>query len=133
MSLVQHAKYYRWISQSLSRWQRSIEKYLLVFDAADVDADGPRVDPDHAGHWTQRTRNPTLRDCRGDFGDRFGVEHEVVLLEQTRNTGFVNLHLQAADAQGTKRLRPTTIHTVVVDLDAFDPQRRNRIQIGGDS
>jgi hypothetical protein len=57
MSLVQQAKYYRWIRQSLSRWQRSIEKYLLVFDAADVDADGPRVDPDHAGHWIRRTDN----------------------------------------------------------------------------
>ena len=59
-----------------------------------------------------------------------GVEHEVVPFEQTSDAGFVNLHLQAADAECAKRLGPTPLHPIVVDLDAFDSQRRNGIQIG---
>ena len=42
-------------------------------------------------------------DRPGDVGDRLGVEHEIVALEQAGDAGLVDLHLQAADAERAER------------------------------
>ena len=52
-----------------------------------------------------------------DLGDRFGVEHRVVALEQPRDARLVDLHLQAADAERAE-------HDDAVALGARCPARR---------
>src|SRR4051812_32160306 len=53
----------------------------------------------------------------------------VVPLEQLRNAGLVNLHLQASDTQCAKHDDAVTVHAVVHDVDAFDTERRHGVEV----
>ena len=64
--------------------------------------------------------------------DFFNVEDKIILLEELGNRGAMDLHLESADAQCTKRQSALTLFAVVGRLDAADAGRWNRIHIGDD-
>src|SRR5687768_11975065 len=80
---------------------------------------------------------PTTRGMRlcgrgeaaGHLGDRFGVEDEIVPLEQAGEARLVYLHFQAADAEGAVRHGTVTLDGIVRDLDPLYARRRDGVQI----
>src|SRR5213592_1458732 len=70
------------------------------------------------------------REIARHFGNGFGVEDEVVPVEQARDAGPVDLHLQVANAERTKHHDSVAIHTVVGDVDPFHARRRHGVDIG---
>src|SRR6186997_3721009 len=78
----------------------------------------------------------SLRLRRGQFvshgGYRFGIQNEIVLLEQLRDAGLVNLHLQVTDPQRAERRHAISHCAVVTNLYPFHAERRNRVDVGSD-
>ena len=70
-------------------------------------------------------------ELASDLGDRFRVEHEIVLFEQACDAGFVDLHLQLADGHGPERRDAFSLHAVVADLDPFHTEWRDGIDVRG--
>src|SRR5947208_11173027 len=60
-----------------------------------------------------------------DVGDRFGVQHEVVALEQARDARLVHLHLQVADGERAEAPHAVLHDAVVYHVDAVDADRRD--------
>src|SRR5690606_29101068 len=61
--------------------------------------------------------------------DRFGVEDQVVALEQPRDAGLVQLHLEAADAERAEGEGAVALCAVVGGLHTLDPERRHRVHV----
>ena len=74
---------------------------------------------------------PFTQKLAGDVGDRLGVEHGVVALEQPGDARLVDLHLQAADAERAERRDAVARRAVVGHLDALDAERRDGVEVGG--
>src|SRR5690242_13359046 len=73
------------------------------------------------------------RERSRDVGDRLGVEHRVVLLEEARDAGLVHLHLQPSNAERTEDDHAVALDAAVHHLDALDPERRHGVEVGGDT
>ena len=58
-----------------------------------------RLKPDTTEEPSASDSRVPLRQRTRDLGDRFGVEDEIVALEQARDARLVNFHLQSADAE----------------------------------
>jgi len=67
----------------------------------------------------------------GEGEDLFGVEHLVVGLEKSLDGGFVDLHLQAADADGSVANLSVSLGCLVGRFDSLDSCWRNGIQVDG--
>src|SRR3989442_14689740 len=59
-----------------------------------------------------------------DVGDRLGVQHEVVALEQACDARLVQLRLEVADGERAEAHDALLRDAVIHRLDAFDPERR---------
>src|SRR5580658_9688351 len=59
--------------------------------------------------------------------DLFGVEHEIVLLEQASDAGAMQRKLQGAEPQGTKHDLAVALRAPVGHRDAFDARGRRGI------
>src|SRR5262245_492429 len=79
------------------------------------------------------TRGTTLLriETRGHVGDCLRVENEVVALEQTGDARLVDLHFETTDTERPEHRDAMTVGAVVGDVDALDPQRRNRVDVNG--
>src|SRR6266576_888107 len=60
-----------------------------------------------------------------DVGDRLGVQHEVVTVEQARDARLVQFHLQVADGERSEAPYAILRDPVIHQVDAFDPERRD--------
>src|SRR2546430_14417539 len=67
-----------------------------------------------------------------DVGDRLGVQHEVVALEQACDARLVQLRLEVADGERAEAYDALLRDAVIHRLDAFDAERRDRVHVGHD-
>src|SRR2546422_1710600 len=67
-----------------------------------------------------------------DVGDRLGVQHEVVALEQACDARLVQLRLEVADGERAEAHDALLRDAVIHRLDAFDAERRDRVHVGHD-
>src|SRR5437899_12812126 len=67
-----------------------------------------------------------------DVGDRLGVQHEVVALEQACDARLVQLRLEVADGERAEAYDALLRDAVIRRLDAFDAERRDRVHVGHD-
>src|SRR3989454_12662526 len=67
-----------------------------------------------------------------DVGDRLGVQHEVVALEQACDARLVQLRLEVADGERAEAYDALLRDAVIHRLDAFDAERRDRGHVGPD-
>src|SRR2546422_6202844 len=67
-----------------------------------------------------------------DVGDRLGVQHEVVALEQACDARLVQLRLEVADGERAEAYDALLRDAVIHRLDAFDAERRGRGHAGHD-
>ena len=66
----------------------------------------------------------------GEGVDLFGVEHEVVALEEPRDAGAVQAELERADGEPAERAPAVPILTPIEGFDTLDPGRRGGARIG---
>src|SRR5437773_5170180 len=110
-------------SVTIERRGRKERQYFLAAFAAFAFQRGVRL---------SRSPESTARgrEIARHFGNGFGVEDEIVPVEQARDAGPVDLHLQVANAQRTKHHDSVAIHTVVGDVDPLHARRRHGVDIG---
>ena len=102
---------------------------MPIVESTDVDAHCAGVDPDHARHGNSPW-SLILTYRASDFGDRLGIEHEIVFFEQAGDARLVDLHLQMTDTQGPEHRHTLTLHAIVGDLNAFHAERRDGVDVG---
>src|SRR5437667_2984675 len=85
-----------------------------------------------AAFWFKRKDATTVfsYELASDIGDRFRVEHEIVLFKQAGDARLVELHLQLTHAQGAEHRDTLSLHAIVVHLDPFHAERRDGVEIG---
>src|SRR6185436_52562 len=92
-------------------------------ETADVDRNRAGVDTDHPRHVPSV---PRLSDeLPREVGDRLGVEHQVITLEELCDARLVELGLEASNPERTVEPYAIPLRPAVVQLDPLDPQRRH--------
>ena len=71
-------------------------------------------------------------EALADLEDLFSVEKLIGALEELGDSGFVDLHFEAADAEGAVVKDAGGFATMVSDFDAFDAGRWDGVEVDKD-
>src|SRR6185437_7257990 len=114
------------------------EKQLAVIEPDEINGDGAGIDAD-ASHRARKGNAGDREFCvpillaisysSGELQNRLGIEHLIVALEETRDAGLVDLHLEPADADGAEGRDAILLLAVIGDVDASDAQRGDGVDI----
>src|SRR5690606_18318564 len=123
-----------WYSRPLSRISATFSTIAFWSRSPKASTVRQRYPARTADSANARVETPTITTASAsELGrqivDRFGVEDQVVALEQPRDAGLVQPHLEAADAERAESGDAAAFDAVVGGLHARDPERRHRAHV----